>query len=62
MVLYLCVLIVFSLHRESFKLILVDEPLPDVVLSQLRTYCIPRSKPTSLKPTKSNTTIPQLIV
>jgi hypothetical protein len=24
--LYLCVLIVFSLHRESLKLILVDEP------------------------------------
>jgi hypothetical protein len=35
MVLYLCVLIVFSLHRESLKLILVDEPLPEVVLSQL---------------------------
>jgi hypothetical protein len=34
MVLYLCVLIVFSLHRESFKLILVDEPLPEVILSQ----------------------------
>jgi hypothetical protein len=33
--LYLCVLIVFSLHRESLKLILVDEPLPEVVLSQL---------------------------
>jgi hypothetical protein len=33
MVLYLCVLIVFSLHRESLKLILVDEPLPEVVLS-----------------------------
>jgi hypothetical protein len=29
------VLIVFSLHRESLKLILVDEPLPEVVLSQL---------------------------
>jgi hypothetical protein len=28
MVLYLCVLIVFSLHRESLKLILVDEPPP----------------------------------
>jgi hypothetical protein len=35
MVLYLCVLIVFSLRRESLKLILVDEPLPEVVLSQL---------------------------
>jgi hypothetical protein len=23
---YLCVLIVFSLHRESLKMILVDEP------------------------------------
>jgi hypothetical protein len=33
MVLYLCVLIVFSLHRELFKLILVDEPLTEVVLS-----------------------------
>jgi hypothetical protein len=29
------VLIVFSLFRESLKLILVDEPLPEVVLSQL---------------------------
>jgi hypothetical protein len=37
MVLYLCVLIVFSLHRESLKLILVDEPLPEVVLSQITT-------------------------
>jgi hypothetical protein len=35
MVLYLCVLIMFSLHRESLKLILVDEPLLEVVLSQL---------------------------
>jgi hypothetical protein len=35
MVLYLCVLIVFSLHRESLKQILIDEPLPEVVLSQL---------------------------
>jgi hypothetical protein len=35
MVLYLCVLIVFSFHRESLMLILVDEPLPEVVLSQL---------------------------
>jgi hypothetical protein len=34
MVLYLCVLIMFSLHRESLKLILVDEPLPEVILSQ----------------------------
>jgi hypothetical protein len=32
--LYLCVLIVFSLRRESFKLILVNEPFPKVVLSQ----------------------------
>jgi hypothetical protein len=31
--LYLCVLIVFSLRRESLKLILVDEPLAEVVLS-----------------------------
>jgi hypothetical protein len=35
LVLYLCVLIVFSLHQESLKLILVDEPLPNMVLSQL---------------------------
>jgi hypothetical protein len=35
MVLYLCVLIVFSFHRESLKLILDDEPLPEVVLLQL---------------------------
>jgi hypothetical protein len=34
-IVYLCVLIAFSLHRESLKLILVDEPLPEVVLSQL---------------------------
>jgi hypothetical protein len=33
MVLYLCVLIVFSLHRESLKLILVDKPFLEVVLS-----------------------------
>jgi hypothetical protein len=31
----LCVLIVFSLHRESLKLILVNESLPKGVLSQL---------------------------
>jgi hypothetical protein len=35
MVLYSCVLIVFLLYRESLKLIQVDEPLPEVVLSQL---------------------------
>jgi hypothetical protein len=35
MVLYLCVLIVFSLRRESLKLILVDDPLPEGILSQL---------------------------
>jgi hypothetical protein len=29
----LCVLIVFSLHQESLKLIPVDEPLPEGVLS-----------------------------
>jgi hypothetical protein len=28
MVLYLCVLIVFSLRRESLKLILATDPLP----------------------------------
>jgi hypothetical protein len=33
LVLYLCVMIVFSLHRESLKLILVDEPLLEVVVS-----------------------------
>jgi hypothetical protein len=33
LVLYLCVLIVFSLRRESLKLILVDEPLPEFLLS-----------------------------
>jgi hypothetical protein len=33
-IVYLCVLIVFSLHRESLKLILADEPLLEVVLSQ----------------------------
>jgi hypothetical protein len=32
MVLYLCVLIVFSLHRESLKLILATDPL-------LRWFC-----------------------
>jgi hypothetical protein len=31
-IVYLCLLIVFSLHRESLKLILVNEPLPEVVL------------------------------
>jgi hypothetical protein len=35
LVLYLSVLIVFSLCRESLKLILVDEPLSELVLSQL---------------------------
>jgi hypothetical protein len=35
MVLYFCVMIVFSLHRELLKLILVDEPLPEGILSQL---------------------------
>jgi hypothetical protein len=30
-------LIVFLLHRESLKLILVDEPLPEVVLSYAHT-------------------------
>jgi hypothetical protein len=35
MVLYLCVLIVFSLRRESLKLIQVMNPLPEVVLSQV---------------------------
>jgi hypothetical protein len=35
MVLYSCVLIVFSLRRESLKLILVGGPLLEVVLSQL---------------------------
>jgi hypothetical protein len=35
LVLYLCVLIVFSLRWESLKLILVDKPLPEGILSQL---------------------------
>jgi hypothetical protein len=35
MVVYLCVLIVFSLHRELFKLIIVNEPLPEMVLSHI---------------------------
>jgi hypothetical protein len=34
-IVYFCVLIVISLHRELLKLILVDEPPPEVVLSQL---------------------------
>jgi hypothetical protein len=34
MVLYFCVLIVFLLHRESLKLILVDEALPKGILSE----------------------------
>jgi hypothetical protein len=37
MVLYFCVLIVFSLRCESLKLILDDEPLPKDILSQLVT-------------------------
>jgi hypothetical protein len=35
---------VFSLRRESLKLILVDEPLLEVVLSQLRTREIQEGK------------------
>jgi hypothetical protein len=35
MVLYLCELTVFSLRRESLKLILVDEPLPEEDLSHV---------------------------
>jgi hypothetical protein len=31
----LCVLTVFSIRRQLLKLILVDEPLPEVFLSQL---------------------------
>jgi hypothetical protein len=31
----LCVLIVFSLHCDSLKLILVNKPLPEGILSQL---------------------------
>jgi hypothetical protein len=34
MVLYACVLIMFSPHRESLKINLVDKPHPEVVLSQ----------------------------
>jgi hypothetical protein len=40
MVLYLCVLIVFSLHRESLKLILAMDPLR-VVLSQYTEQDVP---------------------
>jgi hypothetical protein len=40
MVLYLHLLIVFLLHRELLKLILVDEPLPEVVLSQSLPFFI----------------------
>jgi hypothetical protein len=42
MVLYLSVLIMFLLHRELLKLILVDEPLPEVVLSQSWTWFCPK--------------------
>jgi hypothetical protein len=38
MVLYLCVLIVFLLHRESLKLILATDPLP-------RWFCHRRVSP-----------------
>jgi hypothetical protein len=34
MVLYLYVLIVLLLHRKSMEVILVDEPLPNDILSQ----------------------------
>jgi hypothetical protein len=38
--LYLCVLTVFfSLHLESLNLILVDEPLPEVVISHIYSIC-----------------------
>jgi hypothetical protein len=40
MVLYFCVFIVFSLRQESLKLFLVDEPLPEVLLSQCQ-LCTP---------------------
>jgi hypothetical protein len=45
MVLYLGVLIVFSLRRESLKLILVIEPLPEVVLSHSWTGTVGPSLP-----------------
>jgi hypothetical protein len=46
MVLYLCVLILLSLHQESLKQILVDEPLPKVVLSQNRwSFCFTFTRP-----------------
>jgi pentatricopeptide repeat protein len=38
MVLYLCMLIVFSLHRELLKLILAMNPLPEVILSNKFHY------------------------
>jgi hypothetical protein len=51
----LCVLIVFSLHRESLKLILVDEPLPEGVLSQ-STYKMvnTRNNPCNGQPSSNN--------
>jgi hypothetical protein len=46
MVLYLCVLIVFSLHRESLKLILEDVPLHEGILSHLLIAQGSKMKPT----------------
>jgi hypothetical protein len=46
MILYLCVLIVFSLRRESLKLILVDEPPPrggSVIVGLTNGIQIPQS-------------------
>jgi hypothetical protein len=45
----MCVLIVFSLHRESLKMILFDEPLPKVVPSQLVIGAILRQHTKILK-------------
>jgi hypothetical protein len=42
MVLFSCVLIVLSFRRESLKLILVDEPLPKVVLSHFVNHSRPK--------------------
>jgi hypothetical protein len=42
-------LIVFSLHRELLKMILVNKPLPEVVLSQLIIKAILRQHTKVLK-------------
>jgi hypothetical protein len=39
----LCVLIVFLFHRELLKRILVDEPLPEGILSHGACHCLLQS-------------------